>query len=105
MQNFLGRCFYHSGQYASADNLGDCAVKMLEMEKQTKLPSANRLFYLALPPDVFASVCAAIKESGTTQSSGWNRVIVEKPFGHDLESCLELSKALLAVFSEDHYYR
>jgi len=72
--------------------------------KKIELPEANRLWYLALPPNVFVDVCAAIKKGGTTKT-GWNRVIVEKPFGHDLESANKLSQALGGLFAEDQIYR
>lgn len=45
----------------------------------------NRVFYYAIPPSVFATVSVIIKAAGQT-STGWNRVVVEKPFGTDLAS-------------------
>jgi len=64
----------------------------------------NRLYYLALPPDVFVEACTAIKQGGIG-NGGWNRIIVEKPFGHDLESSTKLSKALGSLFQESQLYR
>ena len=46
---------------------------------------ANRIFYLSIPPSIFTDVAAAASDACSTQS-GWNRFIVEKPFGRDLES-------------------
>lgn len=47
---------------------------------------SNRLFYFAVPPTVFLDVATAIKASAVSPS-GWTRLVVEKPFGHDYESC------------------
>ena len=52
----------------------------------------NRIFYLALPPIVYPPVCANVK-AACMAARGWTRIIVEKPFGHDLESSEKLSSA------------
>uniref|UniRef100_A0A8D2KUF6 Glucose-6-phosphate 1-dehydrogenase n=1 Tax=Varanus komodoensis TaxID=61221 RepID=A0A8D2KUF6_VARKO len=65
---------------------------------------ANRLFYLALPPSVYEHVTANIQKT-CMSTVGWNRVIVEKPFGKDLESSNKLSDHISALFSEDQIYR
>uniref|UniRef100_A0AAY4B3X7 Glucose-6-phosphate 1-dehydrogenase n=2 Tax=Clupeocephala TaxID=186625 RepID=A0AAY4B3X7_9TELE len=67
-------------------------------------PEANRLFYLALPPSVYHDVAKNIRHH-CMSSKGWNRVIVEKPFGRDLQSSEELSNHLSALFTEDQIYR
>ena len=46
---------------------------------------ANRIFYLSIPPSIFTDVAAAASDAASSPT-GWNRVIVEKPFGRDLES-------------------
>uniref|UniRef100_A0A3Q3WUX4 Glucose-6-phosphate 1-dehydrogenase n=1 Tax=Mola mola TaxID=94237 RepID=A0A3Q3WUX4_MOLML len=65
---------------------------------------ANRLFYLALPPTVYHDVTKNIKHC-CMSTKGWNRVIVEKPFGHDLQSSEELSTHLSSLFTEEQIYR
>ena len=67
----------------------------------------NVLFYLATPASSFAPVVEQLGAAGlTTEEAGrWRRVIVEKPFGHDLPSAQELNRRLLAVLSEDQIYR
>jgi glucose-6-phosphate 1-dehydrogenase len=64
----------------------------------------NRIFYLAVPPDVFAETARAIRAACTTRS-GFNRLIVEKPFGKDLESCRGLLTSLGSQFDESSMYR
>jgi glucose-6-phosphate 1-dehydrogenase len=60
------------------------------------------LHYLAIPPSVFGTVVNELHRSGSAKGA---RVVVEKPFGHDLESALALSRTLLAVFPEPSIFR
>lgn len=65
---------------------------------------ANRVFYLALPPTVFTSVTTHIKTE-CMGHKGWNRIIIEKPFGRDYDSSLLLSNHLARLFEERQLYR
>ncbi|KIH64967.1 glucose-6-phosphate dehydrogenase [Ancylostoma duodenale] len=65
----------------------------------------NRLYYLALPPTVFEPVTSELKEHCMDNGDSWTRVIIEKPFGHDLESSTKLSNHLSKLFKEDQLYR
>jgi glucose-6-phosphate 1-dehydrogenase len=66
----------------------------------------NLLFYLATPPKVFGLIAGNLARAGLTRrDKGWSRVIVEKPFGHDLPSAVELNRQLLAHLAEDQIYR
>ncbi|XP_068027362.1 glucose-6-phosphate 1-dehydrogenase-like [Melanerpes formicivorus] len=65
--------------------------------------AAHRLFYLALPPGLYTSVTQHLRDHCMGQ--GWNRVIVEKPFGRDLASSEALSQHLGSLFREDQIYR
>ena len=67
--------------------------------------SGNRLFYLAVPPSGYGPITEALGEAGLNRSTGWTRLIVEKPFGRDLESMLALNRKVLEVFEEDQVYR
>jgi glucose-6-phosphate 1-dehydrogenase len=69
--------------------------------------SSNCLFYLATSPDQFLPICERLAAKGLLQErpDGWRRVIVEKPFGHDLASAEALNHALTAVMREDQIYR
>ncbi len=66
---------------------------------------ANRLFYLATPPPTYAPIVKAIGAHGLRGKSGWSRVVVEKPFGHDRQSAIELTQTLHGVFREDEVFR
>lgn len=74
------------------------------LEAQSEMRVANRLFYLAVPPNVFGESGVVIKKVGMS-TTGWTRVVVEKPFGRDLDSCNELLKSLSDDFNEEHLYR
>ena len=65
---------------------------------------ANRIFYLSIPPSIFTAVAACASEAASS-TSGWNRVIVEKPFGRDLASFQQLSSELSKSLSEDQMFR
>lgn len=67
----------------------------------------NHAFYLAIPPGFFGQVVGQLEEHGLARSGdgSWRRVVVEKPFGHDLASAQELDQILAGVFSEDAVFR
>jgi glucose-6-phosphate 1-dehydrogenase len=62
------------------------------------------MFYFAIPPNVFIPSARAIDVAARSKR-GWNRIVVEKPFGHDLQSALEMSSQLTSMWSEDDIYR
>ncbi|KAI9125829.1 hypothetical protein K1719_003247 [Acacia pycnantha] len=101
MDEFLGRCFYHPGQYDSQENFAELDKKLKEHEGGR---ISNRLFYLSIPPNIFVD---AVKCASTSASSanGWTRVIVEKPFGRDSESSAALTKSLKQYLTEDQIFR
>ncbi|ETO23471.1 glucose-6-phosphate 1-dehydrogenase [Reticulomyxa filosa] len=95
-------------------------IKELENEKikkeslKCKTKAANRLFYLATPPNVFGQLSEKIKkhlshpikkEEEEEEKIGWKRVIVEKPFGEDSESCEKLLAAMGEHLQESEIYR
>ncbi|KAM1191278.1 hypothetical protein FF1_011911 [Malus domestica] len=101
MDQFLQRCFYHSGQYDSQDHFAELDKKLKEHEAG-RVP--NRLFYLSIPPNIFIdAVCCA--SSSASSGNGWTRVIVEKPFGRDSESSATLTSALKQYLEEDQIFR
>jgi glucose-6-phosphate 1-dehydrogenase len=76
-----------------------------EIEAQHGLPG-NRIYYLAIPPSAFPEVLEALGEKiAETEREGWTRIVVEKPFGHDLESARELNRLVHRYFSEEQVYR
>jgi glucose-6-phosphate 1-dehydrogenase len=67
---------------------------------------ANRLYYLATAPDLYAPAVASLGVAGMSEEGeSWRRIVVEKPFGHDSQSAVALNAALHAVFAERQIYR
>lgn len=101
MDEFLKRCFYHSGQYDSQENFAALDKKLMEHEGGRV---SNRLFYLSIPPNIFIDAvrCAS---SSASSGNGWTRVIVEKPFGRDSESSAAMTKSLKQYLKEDQIFR
>ena len=65
---------------------------------------ANRIFYLSVPQDALLDVALSLSSKAQTKK-GWNRVIIEKPFGFDMKSSHFLTKSLLSQFEENQIYR
>lgn len=80
------------------------AERVAEIEKEKQL-GGNRIFYLAIPPGAFGSTIEEIGAVGLHKSEGWTRVVIEKPFGRDLESARELNRVVLRHFDESSVYR
>jgi glucose-6-phosphate 1-dehydrogenase len=66
----------------------------------------NVFFYLAVPPVLYTTIVDRLGKAGLNRSGkGWRRIVIEKPFGHDLESARHLNDEIHAVFNEDQIYR
>lgn len=103
MKEFLGYCTYINGQYdedKSFQNLNDELNKIEEKRGGEK----NRLFYMALPPSVFTVVAKELKHNCYSEK-GTNRIVIEKPFGKDLESSREMMGALKSLWKEEETFR
>ncbi|XP_072017532.1 glucose-6-phosphate 1-dehydrogenase-like [Amphiura filiformis] len=98
--------FFSANRYVKGSYTEDSAFEQLNsvLESLEGGDPCNRLFYLALPPSVFKPVTSHIKSS-CMGKKGWTRVIVEKPFGRDLQSSNELSEHLGGLYTEDQLYR
>ncbi|MCE7010664.1 glucose-6-phosphate dehydrogenase [Kibdelosporangium philippinense] len=79
-------------------------VRQLDEERGT---GGNHAFYLSIPPAAFPVVCKQLARSGLANQDGesWRRVVIEKPFGHDLESAKELNGIVNEVFPEESVFR
>jgi glucose-6-phosphate 1-dehydrogenase len=88
---------------AAFDELAE-TVRTLDTERST---GGNYAFYLSIPPSQFPTVVRQLKRSGLSDSDdgGWRRVVIEKPFGHNLASARELNDILESVFPADSVFR
>ena len=81
-------------------------LKFDQFLKSLENGPADRLYYLATSPEYYAPIVAHLgKAKMVKESEGWRRIIIEKPFGHDLSSAIELNNAVHAVFKENQVYR
>jgi len=101
LEKFFKSFYYVKGSYDESDAFENLNNEMLKLSKNR--PS-NRLFYLALPPSVFKPVTSNIKKV-CMSNNGWNRVVLEKPFGKDSASSAELANHLAGLFHEEELYR
>jgi glucose-6-phosphate 1-dehydrogenase len=99
-----GCVFYHCLGDGSPENYRLLGEKLTGLEKEHGVPG-NRVFYLALPPDAFPHVIENIGEAGLNESKGWTRLVIEKPFGRDLDSAVKLHEHIHRWFDEDQIYR
>jgi glucose-6-phosphate 1-dehydrogenase len=81
--------------------------EQLEKLETNRATGGHRLFYLATPPDAFAPIARELGRTGMLKEDGgaWRRLIVEKPFGTDLESAKALNSELLKIVDEHQIYR
>ncbi|KAG9158949.1 hypothetical protein Leryth_013325 [Lithospermum erythrorhizon] len=109
VSEFLQLVKYVSGTYDEPEGFQalDAAIAEHEISTNTAEGTSRRLFYLALPPSVYPPVCTMIKAHCMNKSDlgGWTRIVVEKPFGKDLESSEELSTQIGSLFDEPQIYR
>ncbi|CAK9435999.1 uncharacterized protein LODBEIA_P05810 [Lodderomyces beijingensis] len=103
-QKFLKLCTYVRGQYDTDEGYKKLDERCVEYEKEHQVKRPERLFYLALPPSQFTEVCEHIKKDVYVKD-GLIRVVIEKPFGHDLASARQLQESLAPLFTEDEIYR
>jgi glucose-6-phosphate 1-dehydrogenase len=104
---FASRLYYHQGDYGDSGGYTRLAARLKELQKQQDL-GGNLLFYLSTPPEVYFDIIEQIGNAGLAKPSGpnsWVRIIVEKPFGRDLNSAKELNRRVLKVFEEHQVYR
>ncbi|WP_236692936.1 glucose-6-phosphate dehydrogenase [Aneurinibacillus tyrosinisolvens] len=77
-------------------------VEKSEREQNT---GGNRMFYLAIAPSLFGTVSTNLRKGGLTDTTGWKRLVIEKPFGRDFTSAAQLNEQVKQSFSEEEIYR
>ena len=103
---FARRIFYLSGNFDDKATYGRIKEQLEKIDKELST-QGNYFYYLATTPDAFGPIVESLSETGLMQQDGthWRRVIIEKPFGHDVESARALNKQLLKVADEKQIYR
>ena len=104
------RIFYQPGGYGDHDSHEQLETRLGEIAETFKIGN-NRLYYLSIPPEEFAPVIENIgairreHRQKTGDKAAWRRIIVEKPFGQDLDSARKLNALLARYFDESEVFR
>ncbi|XP_014796991.1 PREDICTED: GDH/6PGL endoplasmic bifunctional protein [Calidris pugnax] len=100
---FLKLSQYH--QLKTAENYTVLNTEIKTMLRQEGLKEAGRIFYFSVPPFAYTEIARHINSSCRPPPGAWLRVVLEKPFGHDLESAQQLAGELTSFFKEEEMYR
>lgn len=94
------------GNFEDEESFQQLAQTLDELDS-ARGTGGNHAFYLSIPPNQFPAVCRQLAKSGLSQGTNgaWRRVVVEKPFGHDLSSAQELDAEISNVFPPDSVFR
>src|SRR5713101_6362803 len=105
-KTFAQSIFYHQSDFGDESGYKTLATKLDKIDKE-RGTRGNRLFYFAVAPDQFEPILKHLKSAGLNQTreGSWARVIVEKPFGTDLDSARELNRVVRNSFTEEQTYR
>jgi glucose-6-phosphate 1-dehydrogenase len=107
--SFSQKLFYHCSPFDNDDGYDSLQKRLQAMDEQLGT-GGNRLFYLAIPPSYFPLIIEKLNVHKLVypyaeDEKKWSRVIVEKPFGHDLSSALQLQNEITKYLDEKQIYR
>jgi glucose-6-phosphate 1-dehydrogenase len=101
-EDFVANIHYQSGSFTDIGDFKSFDQRLKGYEKS----EAHRLYYMATPPGLFTSIVANLGNTGMVdQNRTWKRVVIEKPFGHDLQSAKALNETLHRDLKENQIYR
>ena len=105
LRGWCDECLYYQALgEGGVQDYGALATCVRRLERTHNMPE-NRVFYLALPPDVVPIAMERLDQVGLLKSRGWVRVVFEKPFGHDFHSARRLNTTLHQYIDESQIYR
>lgn len=103
--SFLRKIFYQSVDAQDSASFTSLAKKLGQLQKSLDIPG-NTIYYLSTPPSLYAIIPQNLAKNGLNgQHDGWKRVIIEKPFGYDLQSAISLNDSLQKDWLENQIYR
>ncbi|RUS46134.1 glucose-6-phosphate dehydrogenase [Cohnella sp. AR92] len=103
-RSFADRFSYQSLDIGNVEGMRQLKAYTEELETRYQIPG-NRLFYLALAPELFGTVSRNLRDGGMLDSGGWHRLVIEKPFGYDYPSAERLNEEIRHVFQENEVFR
>lgn len=104
VEEFLNILTYHRGAYDTDEGFKTLESSINQLDNNANVEESHRLYYLALPPSVFTTVAQNLKKNCYPED-GVIRLIVEKPFGHNLDSSRQLQETLAPLFTENELFR
>ena len=108
IERFIQRCVYLPGDYQDPSLYASLLERLKQLDTEYAT-GGSHIFYLATPPSLYCSIVTSLGSAGLTgkteDSLPWVRVVVEKPFGRDLESAMALDRELHRVLYEHQIYR
>jgi glucose-6-phosphate 1-dehydrogenase len=107
-QTFTKAINYHSIDYEDLASFVNLAEFLKDLDRKHST-SGNRIYYLSLPPILYKTVAQMIGKAGLAEerknNNGWSRIVVEKPFGRDLETAVDLDQSVSEYFQEHQIFR
>lgn len=108
IEDFFKKFSYQPGLFENIENYFQIGKRLGQIDDQFRT-CANKLFYLAVPPNYYETIFKNLARSGLTKpcgpKEGWTRVLVEKPFGQDLAMAKKLDRLLGQLFKEIQVFR
>ena len=108
IKHFLDHVSYEQGKFDSEDSYQNLARK-LQLIDDSFHQCSNKLFHLSVSPSFYETILERLAQSGLTipcdDNVGWTRVLVEKPFGNDIETARQLDAKLASLFDEKQIFR
>ncbi len=109
VKHFIDHISYVQGSFDTDDMYNRLAERLTSIDKQQFKYCSNKLFHLSVPPTLYENILDHLSTSGLTipcgGEEGWTRVLIEKPFGNDIDTAKMLDKKLGELFSEDQIFR
>lgn len=103
--SFVKNVEYHKLDYNNTSDYLNLGLYLDKIRKESGIGS-NVIFYMATPPNMYEIICSNLSEAGlANQDEGFRRIIIEKPFGYDLESARKLNSVLHKLMDEDQIFR
>jgi glucose-6-phosphate 1-dehydrogenase len=103
--DFARTIHYQQGDFSDPADYARLAERLDQIDAAAGC-RGNRLFYLATPPSAYGDIVKNLGDAGLSQrDDAWQRIVIEKPFGHDLESGHQLNDAVMGAFDESQVYR
>ena len=104
LEEFTSHFYYQPFDVTKEDAYPQLHTLLQDLDA-TYETGGNRLFYLAMAPNFFGLIAKKLKEYGLKETAGWTRLVIEKPFGHDLESAKQLNSEIREAFDEEQIFR